>query len=100
MRPTETAGARRDTLYSIAWVDLGPEPIVLSHPDMGERYFTFEVIGIDSNNIDDVGQRKTVWKRAISRSSVPIGREISHRTWMDRSRDHPSPWVLIIGEHW
>src|SRR3954469_14262943 len=28
-----------DTLYSIAQVDLGKGPIVLSHPDMGKRFF-------------------------------------------------------------
>ncbi len=28
-----------DTLYSIAHLDLGKGPIVLSHPDMGKRYF-------------------------------------------------------------
>ena len=48
-----------DTLYSIAWLDLGPEPIILSHPDMGERYFTFELMGVSSDNIDYIGQRTT-----------------------------------------
>src|SRR5829696_8201549 len=33
-----------DTLYSIAQVDLGKEPLVLSHPDMGSRYFVFEIV--------------------------------------------------------
>ena len=48
-----------DTLYSIAWLDLSKEPVILSHPDMGERYFTFELIGIDSDNFGYVGQRTT-----------------------------------------
>jgi hypothetical protein len=34
-----------DTLYSLAWLDLSEEPIILSHPDMGERYFTFQLRG-------------------------------------------------------
>jgi len=48
-----------DTLYSIAWVDVSKEPIVLSHPDMGERYFTFELASLDSDNFDYVGKRTT-----------------------------------------
>jgi hypothetical protein len=31
-----------DTLYSVGWIDLS-EPQVFSHPDMGNRYYLFEV---------------------------------------------------------
>jgi hypothetical protein len=48
-----------DTLYSLAWLDLGGEPVILSHPDMVGRYFTFELIGFTSDNFDYVGQRTT-----------------------------------------
>lgn len=48
-----------DTLYSIAWVDVSKEPIVLSHPDMGERYFTFQLACLDSDNFAYVGKRTT-----------------------------------------
>jgi len=48
-----------DTLYSVAWVDLGKEPVILSHPDMGDRYFTFELAGVDSDNFAYVGKRTT-----------------------------------------
>jgi hypothetical protein len=34
-----------DTLYSIGWVDLS-EPQVFSHPDMGSRYYLFEVVDL------------------------------------------------------
>lgn len=48
-----------DTLYSIAWVDVSKEPVILSHPDMGNRYFTFELASLDSDNFAYVGKRTT-----------------------------------------
>jgi hypothetical protein len=48
-----------DSLYSIAWVDVSKEPIVMSHPDVGERYFTFELASLDSDNFAYVGKRVT-----------------------------------------
>ena len=48
-----------DTMYSIAWVDLTEEPVILSHPDMGDRYFSFQLGGMTSDNFDYVGQRTT-----------------------------------------
>jgi hypothetical protein len=48
-----------DTLYSISWIDLTAEPIILSHPDMGDRYFTFQLASMTSDNFDYVGQRVT-----------------------------------------
>jgi hypothetical protein len=48
-----------DTLYSIAWVDVTKEPLILSHPGMEDRYFTFELAGLDSDNFAYVGSRTT-----------------------------------------
>jgi hypothetical protein len=48
-----------DTLYSIAWIDVRKEPVILSHPEMGERYFTFELASLDSDNFAYVGLRTT-----------------------------------------
>ena len=48
-----------DTLYSIAWVDVSREPVILSHPDMGDRYFAFELASFDSDNFAYVGKRMT-----------------------------------------
>jgi len=49
----------QDTLYSMAWVDVGDEPVILSHPDMGDRYFTFQLASMDSDNFAYVGKRTT-----------------------------------------
>ena len=35
-----------DTLYSLAWVDVGPEPAVFSHPDMGNRFYLFPMYSL------------------------------------------------------
>jgi hypothetical protein len=34
-----------DTLYSMSWLDLA-EPQVFSHPDMGSRFYLFEVVDL------------------------------------------------------
>ncbi len=73
--PTATAAARTTTrsTRSPGWTS-SEEPIILSHPDMGDRYFTFELMGVTSDNVDYVGQRTTgVEGRATSRSSGPAG---------------------------
>jgi len=38
---TDVASPNADTLYSLAWLDLRAEPIVLSIPDLGGRFHTF-----------------------------------------------------------
>ncbi len=48
-----------DTLYSLAWVDLRKEPVILSVPDTGDRYYTMELVGMNSDNFGYVGQRAT-----------------------------------------
>lgn len=52
-----------DTLYSVAWVDVTKEPLILSHPDMGDRYFAFEMASLDSDNFAYVGTRTTGSKK-------------------------------------
>ena len=48
-----------DTLYSLAWLDVGQEPVILSHPDVEDRYFTFQIASMSSDNVDYVGSRTT-----------------------------------------
>lgn len=40
-------GPNNDTFYSSAWVDLKDGPVILSHPDLGSRYFIFQFADID-----------------------------------------------------
>ncbi len=48
-----------DTLYTVSILDLSMEPLILSVPDMGDRYFTFELASSTSDNFGYVGKRAT-----------------------------------------
>jgi hypothetical protein len=53
-----------DTLYSLAWVDLS-EPQVFSHPDMGDRYYLFEMTDLWMTDFETPGTRITAARRPI-----------------------------------
>lgn len=85
-----------DTLYSIAWLDLVQEPLILSVPDVGDRYYTMEMASLDSDNFAYVGKRTTGTKAgnyAIMgpnwKGTLPVG-----VTALPRSRTNAA---LIIG---
>jgi hypothetical protein len=48
-----------DTLYSVAWVDVGKEPLILSVPEIADRYYTIQLASMDSDNFAYVGTRAT-----------------------------------------
>jgi len=85
-----------DILYSSAWLDLRDEPVILSHPDMGDRYFTFELMGFDSDNFGYIGQRVTGSRAgdfAIRgrhwHGDLPPEVQVVARS--------PTPWVWVLG---
>lgn len=48
-----------DTLFAVAWADLGDEPLVLSVPDTGGRYYVFGLFDMWSNVFASIGKRTT-----------------------------------------
>jgi hypothetical protein len=48
-----------DTLYSFAWLDLAKEPMVLSVPDMGKRFYMMEMMGAWTDVFASPGSRTT-----------------------------------------
>ena len=52
-----------DTLYSVAWLDLA-EPQVFSHPDMGQRFYLFEMTDLWMTDFDSPGTRTAGGKAA------------------------------------
>ena len=82
-----------DTLYSIAHLDLGHGPIVLGHPKMGKRYFSFELLDPYTNVIGFIGSRTTgskagrfaiAWKGkpAKSKLRMPVIESKYRRVWV------------------
>ncbi|UUO07692.1 DUF1254 domain-containing protein [Blastopirellula sp. J2-11] len=85
-----------DTLYSIAWVDVSREPVILSIPDMADRYYSFEFAAFNSDNFASVGQR--------TNGSGPGNFAIVGPDFADALPSgvialakSPTPWVLVMG---
>lgn len=53
-----------DTLYSLTWLDVGKEPMVFSHPDMGRRYYLFPMYSLWMPVIESPGSRTKGQKAA------------------------------------
>ncbi|MEN8780707.1 MAG: DUF1214 domain-containing protein [Desulfobacterales bacterium] len=51
--------ANNDTLYSTTWADLRTEPLVISVPPTGERYFSIQLVDMFTDNFAYIGTRKT-----------------------------------------
>jgi hypothetical protein len=56
---TAVTAPNADTLYSNAFLDLGPEPYVLAWPDMGSRYYLFPMLDGWTDVIAAPGTRTT-----------------------------------------
>lgn len=58
-RFTDVVRPNNDTLYSPAWLDLAAEPIILTVPAIGDRYYSFQLIDMYTFNFGYVGTRTT-----------------------------------------
>lgn len=54
-----------DSLYSSAWIDLSQEPMILTVPDMGKRYFSVQMVGFNADNFDYISVRTTGTKAGV-----------------------------------
>ncbi len=69
-----------DTLYSLGWLDLA-EPQVFSHPDMGDRFYLFELTDLWMSDLESSPSKRTADGKAANylftgpgwKGTVPAG---------------------------
>ena len=84
-----------DTLYSLAWLDLGAEPMVFSHPDLGKRYYLFEMVDLWMTIIETPGTR-TAGEKAANYLITGPGWNGTVPTGMKQIKS-PTRYVVILG---
>ena len=94
-----------DTLYSLAWLDLTKEPVIVSSPDTNGRYFLLPMLDMWADVFASPGWR-TTGTQAQTFLIVPPGWRPDLRDKViddfklpkDTQRiDAPTPYVVIIG---
>ncbi len=85
-----------DTLYSRAWVYLKDEPVILTVPEVADRYYTIEIVDFMGDNFAYVGTRATGTKAGSYaivgpdwKGTLPAG--------VQQLPASSTPWATILG---
>ena len=88
-----------DTLYSLTWLDLTKEPLIVSVPDTAGRYYLLPMLDMWTDVFASPGWRTTGTK-AQDFAMVPPGWRPDAKRKLPRDAqriDAPTPYVWIIG---
>jgi hypothetical protein len=88
-------GPNNDALYSLAWVHVDDEPVILSIP-ASDRYYSFAMSGFDSDNFAYAGTR-TTGNGGGHFALLPKGWKGELPDGVTALAEVPYPWFLIIG---
>jgi hypothetical protein len=84
-----------DTLYSLAWLDLTKEPVIMSVPDSGGRYYLLPMLDMWSDVFASPGWR-TTGTQAANYAIVPAGWTGAIPVEFTRI-DSPTSYSWVIG---
>jgi hypothetical protein len=85
-----------DTLYSRAWVYLKDEPVIISVPEIKDRYYTMEIVDFMGDNFAYVGVRATGTK-AGNYAIIGPGWKGELPAGVVSLPPSSTPWATILG---
>ncbi len=84
-----------DQIYSVSWFDVVNEPIVITVPDAGDRYYSIQMMEMNSDIFDYIGIRAT-GNKAGSYLLVGTGWQGTVPAGIDGVRRSPTPTGMLI----
>lgn len=92
---TEGGGPNNDTTYSMAWLLVDEEPMILSIPPI-DRYYSFQIAGFDSDNLAYVSELEH-GRDGGHYALLPQGWKGAMPEGVTKLAEVASPWVVVVG---
>lgn len=86
-----------DTLYAYALLDLGEQPLVLEVPAVAQRYYSFQLVDLRTDNLDYIGSRATGTAPGRFVIASPDWRGTLPTGFAQRLIRSPSRILLLLG---